>query len=66
MEAGPSTFRPSVALAEMLAYMEKRDMDSALVTTNFGILVGLFHREDAVALQHDKANTADPVNAGKS
>ena len=47
MESGPSTFRPDVPLAEIVEYMDKRDMQSALITTNDGILVGVVHRDEA-------------------
>lgn len=50
MESGPSTFRPNVPLAEMLEYMDQRDMESALITTNHGVLVGILHRSDAEKL----------------
>ena len=47
MESGPSTFRPDVPLAEMVDYMDKRDMPSALITTNDGVLVGVVYRGEA-------------------
>ena len=46
MHPGPSTFRPHVAASEMLAYMRKHGLRTALVTTSIGRLVGLIFRED--------------------
>jgi len=47
MELGPSTFRPNVAVDEMAKYMRKHEMDSALITTSDGVLLGLLCRDDA-------------------
>src|SRR5262249_18556819 len=47
MKPGPSTFRPNVALGEMAKYMREHEMDSAVITTNDGVLLGLLCREDA-------------------
>lgn len=47
MEPGPSTFRPDVALEEMTAYMQQRQLDSALITTADGKLVGILQRTAA-------------------
>jgi Mg/Co/Ni transporter MgtE len=41
MESGPVTFRPSVPLEEMADYMQEHGMDSALITTTEGRLVGI-------------------------
>jgi Mg/Co/Ni transporter MgtE len=41
MESGPATFRPSVPLEEMADYMQEHGMDSALITTAEGRLVGI-------------------------
>ncbi len=49
MESGPSTFRPSVTLEEMAEYMRKHSMDSALITTNDGVLVGTLDADAATA-----------------
>lgn len=46
MRPGPSTFRPSVPIAEMLAYMREHELRTAPVTTGDGILVGLLLRRD--------------------
>lgn len=48
MENGPSTFRPSVPVPEMLAFMDARPgMSSALVTSSDGRLIGYFLRANA-------------------
>ncbi|MGH2450402.1 MAG: CBS domain-containing protein [Candidatus Limnocylindria bacterium] len=46
MRAGPSTYRPDVAVAEMLERMEEEGLDTAPVTRSDGTLVGLVLRED--------------------
>ena len=46
MRPGPSTFRPSVPVPEMLEYMHTHDLLTAPVTTGDGILVGLVLRAD--------------------
>ena len=46
MESGPATFRPSVPLEEMADYMREHGMDSALITTAEGRLVGILYLED--------------------
>lgn len=47
MDPGPTTIRPHVPLAEIAEYLHKRDLDSILVTTADGQLVGMLHRQDA-------------------
>jgi len=47
MQPGPSTFRPSVPLSEMVDYMRERDMTEALITTSDGILIGILNRHEA-------------------
>jgi CBS domain-containing protein len=47
MEPGPSTFRPDVALADMTAHMQKRQLDSVLITTADGRLLGILQRTAA-------------------
>ncbi len=49
MQPGPSTFRPHVFVTEMAEYMTRHDLESAPITTGDGVLVGLLHRDDAVA-----------------
>ena len=44
MEGGPSTFRPSVPLEEMADYLRRHELESALITTSEGKLVGLLER----------------------
>ena len=46
MRPGPSTFRPNVSVHEMLEYMDRNDLDSALVTRSDGRLAGLALRAD--------------------
>ena len=46
MRPGTSTFRPNVSMREMLDYMDRREHETALVTTPDGRLVGLVLRED--------------------
>jgi len=41
MESTPVTFRPSVPLEEMADYLQEHGMDSALITTAEGRLVGI-------------------------
>ena len=47
MRPGPSTFRPNVDIEEMAEHMIDHDLESAIVTTSDGRLVGLLAREDA-------------------
>jgi Mg/Co/Ni transporter MgtE len=51
MRPGPSTFRPYVSLHEMAHFMSEHDLESALVTTSDGKLVGLLLKADAVRLE---------------
>lgn len=44
MNPGPSTWRPDAALDAPLDYMDKHDVESVLVTTSRGTLVGLVDR----------------------
>jgi predicted transcriptional regulator len=46
MRPGPSTYRPSVSVAEMRRIMADRDLDSSPVTTADGRLVGLVRKRD--------------------
>lgn len=46
MRPGPSTYRPSVSVAEMRQIMTDRDLDSSPVTTSDGRLVGLVRKQD--------------------
>ena len=48
MEASPITFRPHVRRDEIIPYMEKHKMETALVTTPDGKLLGLVRRDAAV------------------
>ncbi|HWP44202.1 MAG TPA: CBS domain-containing protein [Blastocatellia bacterium] len=46
MQSGPVTLRPSWPLGEIVSYMRDQDMDSVLVTTSDGELIGLLNRSD--------------------
>ena len=46
MRPGPSTYRPSVSVAEMRRIMADRNLDSSPVTTSDGRLVGLVRKQD--------------------
>jgi CBS domain-containing protein len=48
MSAGPSTVRPDTPLAELEQRLERKNLRSALVTTNEGRLVGLIRRAPVV------------------
>jgi CBS domain-containing protein len=48
MRPGPSTFRPHVPIGEMADYMRLHDVESALITTSQGKLLGVLLREDAL------------------
>lgn len=51
MEPGPTTFRPHVPPDEPLTYMQRHDVDSVVVTTSDGELVGLLRRDDVERAQ---------------
>lgn len=46
MESGPSTWRPDATLDQPLAYMNRRNVESVVITTSDGRLVGLLRRSD--------------------
>jgi len=46
MEAGPATFRPHVRHDEMFAYMQKKKLKTALVTSPDGKLIGIVRRKE--------------------
>jgi CBS domain-containing protein len=46
MDPAPSTFRPHVTQQEMASYMQKNNMETALITTPDGKLLGLLRRRD--------------------
>jgi CBS domain-containing protein len=50
MRAGPSTFRPYVAIKEMADYMVEHDLDSVPITTSDGKLIGVLLKSDAIRL----------------
>jgi CBS domain-containing protein len=47
MESGPSTIRPHLLLDEVAQDMRKHGVESVLVTTSDGRLVGLLSRQEA-------------------
>lgn len=47
MEEGPQTFRASARLEDALGYMRRHAVDSVLVTTPDGQLLGVLRRDDA-------------------
>jgi CBS domain-containing protein len=47
MHAAPRTYRPNVLFERPLDYMREHRLDSVLVTTSDGVLVGALRREDA-------------------
>ncbi len=47
MESGPSTIRPDVLLESITERMRERKVDSTVVTTSDGRLVGILYRHDA-------------------
>lgn len=47
MEAGPTTFRPDVPLDELTEHLRKRHVQSVVVSTSDGELIGVLFREDA-------------------
>ena len=47
MEAGPTTIRPDTFLESITKRMQKRKVESIVVSTSDGRLVGVLHRKDA-------------------
>ncbi len=45
MEIGPSTFRPSALVSDVMDYLRRRNVDSAVITTSDGRLLGLLQRD---------------------
>ncbi len=48
VQPGPSTFRPSMTVKELVAYLDKGGDTRALVTTSDGRWIGLIRRSDVV------------------
>ena len=48
LQPGPSTFRPSMTIAELVGYFRDSDEHRALVTTHAGRWIGLIRREDVL------------------
>ena len=53
MESGPSTIRPDVLLESITERMRERRVDSTVVTTSDGRLVGILYRGDAEQHLHN-------------
>ncbi len=47
MQAGPATVRPSEPLDALVKRMQRKHVDSIVVSTSDGVLVGVLRREDA-------------------
>jgi rhodanese-related sulfurtransferase len=47
MDPGPTTYRPDTTAHEMVHTLHEHDLETAVVTTARGVLVGLLLREDA-------------------
>ena len=48
LQPGPSTFRPSMTIAELVTYFETSDEHRAIVSTHTGRWIGLIRREDVL------------------
>jgi Mg/Co/Ni transporter MgtE len=53
MSPGPGTFRPHVPIEEMAHYMTHHKLESSLITTSDGRLVGVLNQEDAARAAHE-------------
>lgn len=49
MDEGPSTYRPSIPVEELVATMQKAGFETAVISDSTGVLLGLMRREDAEA-----------------
>jgi len=47
MEEGPTTIRPDTMLRDIVERMQRRKVDSILVATEMGELIGIMYRDDA-------------------
>jgi len=56
MESGPTTIRPSVPLDALAKHMQERKLNSMMVTTSDGGLVGVLYRKD---VEQRVGNAAD-------
>lgn len=50
---GPTTIRPSQSIDSALEVMNEMEFDSVLVTTDFGELLGVLFRKDALRHRDD-------------
>jgi CBS domain-containing protein len=62
MKLGPQTFRPNVSLDDITARLRKQDVDSALITTSDGVLLGLLCRQDV----EGRGNGAQPAASSET
>lgn len=59
MESGPATIRPSLTLQETADYLQWREIDSVLVTTSDGTLMGVLYRKDIERALNEIHSTTD-------
>ena len=59
MESGPTTFRTDAMVESVAGRMAARSVDSVLVTTSDGRLVGTLYRADAERLLAEKEASVD-------
>ena len=63
MESGPTTTRADTTLESIVERLEARDVDSILVATSDGRLVGTLYRSDVESHLHDgKIETGQPTD----
>lgn len=48
LQPGPSTFRPSLTIQELVEYFRKSNEARAIITTHEGVWIGLVRREDVL------------------
>jgi Mg/Co/Ni transporter MgtE len=54
MEPGPSTVRPNKTVDEVVERLAKNELETMIVTTPAGCLLGVFHREDGERLLRER------------
>lgn len=63
MESGPTTFRTDAMLASVMGRMVARSVESVLVTTSDGRLVGTLYRSDAESRLAEEESLLDEEEA---
>lgn len=48
LQPGPSTFRPSMTIKEMVGYFRKSDENRAIITSSTGEWIGMIRRADVL------------------